>query len=456
MNAPTIFLMRITCAMTILVIGHRNPDMDAVASAVGLSWLLNAIQPGCCAAACAGQINAQTRFALEKFGIPAPPIVSDIRPRVRDLTKHTPPLQRSHTLRDAVTRTAAVRSPLPLVDGDKPIGMVTPSSLFPALAASAGGDQSILSQPAHTALDPLNMLLRADDYAREVIPLVLRSEQDDFAVVDSDERYIGMCHKNALLTPPRQQVILVDHNEPGQAVFGLDEAEIVQILDHHRLGSLPTETPIRIQIEPIGSCSTLVAERARAVEIAFPSGIAGLLLSGILSDTLAFRSPTCTARDHEAAAWLGELSGVGDEASVAAYGESLLRAGAGLSARPASEIVRSDLKAYESGALHFGVAQVEVTSFAELEGQARELAEALETLRAERGFGLAVLTVTDILAGNSRLIAVGQPRLLAALPYARPVDAPDIAPAALLDAPGIVSRKKQILPALLAALAAFG
>jgi manganese-dependent inorganic pyrophosphatase len=265
-----------------------------------------------------------------------------------------------------------------------------------------------------------------------------------------------MCDKNALLSPPRWQVILVDHNEPGQAVFGLDEAEILQILDHHRLGSLPTETPIPIQIEPVGSCATLLAERARVLELSFPPNIAGLLLSGILSDTLVFRSPTTTPRDRNAAVWLGVVSGVGDESAVVAYGEELLRAGAGLSARPASETVRVDLKEYESGVLRFGIAQVEVTSFGEMESQARALAEALETLRAERGYALAVLTISDVLTGNSRLIAVGQPRLLAVLPYSRPADAPDIAPAVLLDAPGIVSRKKQILPALLAALTGYG
>jgi manganese-dependent inorganic pyrophosphatase len=442
--------------MTVLVIGHRNPDMDAVASAIGFAWLLNQLKPGSCTAACAGQINAQTKFALEKFGLPVPPIVSDIRPRVSDVTEGTTPLRREHSLAQAVALTSAAHRPLPLVDDDKPIGMVTPSSLFPVLASAAGGDQTILNQPARTALDPLNLLLRADDYTREVIPMVLRSEQDDFAVIDSDGHYVGMCRKNALLAPPRRQIILVDHNEPGQAVFGLDEAEIVQILDHHRLGSLPTETPIRIQIEPVGSCATLVAERIRALEVACPPEIAGVLLSGILSDTLVFRSPTTTPRDQNAGVWLGVVSGVGDDAAVVTYGEELLRAGAGLSARPAAEIVRSDLKEYESGVLRFGIAQVEVTSFAELNSQARALAEALETLRVERGYALAVLTISDVLTGNSRLIAVGQPRLLAVLPYSRPSDAPEIAPAALLDAPGIVSRKKQILPALLAALAAYG
>jgi manganese-dependent inorganic pyrophosphatase len=227
----------------------------------------------------------------------------------------------------------------------------------------------------------------------------------------------------------------------------------VEIIDHHRLSSLPTDTPIPIDIQPVGSTSTLVAERTRADGVALPPGVAGVLLCGILSDTLVFRSPTTTARDRAVARWLGEAAGlytenISPDEAIAALGEALLGAGAELGGRSADDIVRADLKLYEVGRLRVGVAQTEVTGFAALDARHTDLGIALERLRETDHLALALLVVTDVLRGDSRILAAGEPRLIAALPYRHRDDN-------TLDAPGVVSRKKQILPALLAALAAF-
>jgi manganese-dependent inorganic pyrophosphatase len=246
---------------------------------------------------------------------------------------------------------------------------------------------------------------------------------------------------------------MVDHNELAQAVPGLEEAEVVEVLDHHRLSSMPTSVPIRFKIEPVGSCSTLVAERAVEQGISFPEGIAGLLLSGILSDTLTFRSPTATERDRNIAkklAVMAKLASADDSEekvsqSIADFGQQLLASGAGLGMRPVDEIINTDIKYYETNGAKVGIAQVEVANLSELSPRLDALREALEELTKNQKLTLALLMVTDVVLGNSRLVAVGQPRVIATLPYARLDDD-------TLDAPGIMSRKKQLLPTVLAAL----
>jgi manganese-dependent inorganic pyrophosphatase len=205
--------------------------------------------------------------------------------------------------------------------------------------------------------------------------------------------------------------------------------------------------PIRFYVEPVGSCSTLVTERALDANKTFPAQIAGLLLCGILSDTLVFRSPTTTQRDREAALRLADMAQLqGDrQQAIEELGQALLGAGAGLGSRSADDVVNTDLKFYEQNGIQAGIAQVEVTHFGELEHRLSDLKEGLIKLADSRKLGLALLMVTDVVRGNSRLVVYGQPRVISALPYVRLDDE-------TLDAPGVVSRKKQLLPAVLAAL----
>src|SRR5262249_11243574 len=160
--------------------------------------------------------------------------------------------------------------------------------------------------------------------------------------------------------PPRAaraRLVLVDHNELSQAVAGAEEAEIVAVLDHHRLGNAATTAPIPFIVEPVGCTCTLVTERCRARSLQPPTAIAGMLLSGVLSDTLVLRSPTTTDRDHAAVAWLATALGL----DAAAYGTEMLRAAPGLAARPLDEIVDGDRKRYEVGGRAISIGQVEVT-----------------------------------------------------------------------------------------------
>ncbi len=433
--------------------------MDAIASAIGYAWLLGKTSSEKYIAGRVGQVNAQTSFALDYFKVDAPMLVTDVWTRVSDLVETMPSLHRGQTLLEACQSIARTRRPAPLLDDNhKPIGLISGAGLF-ATMADALSSTSVLAlakefdRPAEAAVDTSSIILQGEEYIRDVISQVLRSDYDEFLAVDESGHYIGLCRKSYLLSPPRRRVVMVDHNELAQAVPGLEETEVVEVLDHHRLSSMPTSVPIRFQIEPVGSCSTLVAERGVELDITFPEGIAGLLLSGILSDTLTFRSPTVTPRERSAAlklAVMAKLASPKDKEeqvmqSIADFGQLLLAAGAGLGMRPVEEIINTDIKFYETNGAKVGIAQVEVANLSELTPRLEALDEALEELVKSQKLTLALLMVTDVVLGNSRLVAVGQQRVIATLPYARLDDD-------TLDAPGIMSRKKQLLPTVLAVL----
>lgn len=443
----------------ILVLGHRNPDTDAIASAIGYAWLLNHTREQSYQAGRVGTINTQTAFALQRFSLEAPPLVSDVRSRVSDVTEVLPYLRDGQTLLEACQTIARTRRPAALLDGDlKPIGMLSGAGLFGNLA-DALSSTSVLAlakefdRPARSAIDSDAITLRDEEYIQDVLPQVLRTDHDEFLVVDTAGKYRGLCRKSALLSPPRRYVVMVDHNELAQAVPGLEEAEIVEVLDHHRLSSPPTSVPIRIVIEPVGSCSTLVTEQGLDLDQTFPAEIAGMLLCGILSDTLIFRSPTATERDRTAALELARMANLCPPGAtteqlfkaIEELGGEVLAAGAGLGTRPVEEIIGTDIKFYEVGGSKVGIAQVEVTNFSELTARQEELLKGLDDMAERDKLTMALLMITDVVRGNSRLLAAGQHRMIASLPYARLKDG-------TLDAPGVVSRKKQLLPTVLAAL----
>jgi manganese-dependent inorganic pyrophosphatase len=441
---------------TVFVVGHRNPDTDAIASAVGYAWLLNQIGAGLFMGGRIGPLNPQTTFVLERFGLEMPPLINDVRPHVADVSEKIDPLMGDTPLLAVSEQIARVGKSLPVVDSDgKPLGVISGAGLFRHLVPALTGRTELgaaLDEHASKVIEPAALILREDENVTDIITQVLRAEHDDFVVTDQNGHYCSMATKSALLQPPRRRVVLVDHNELTQAVPGLEEAELVEVLDHHRLNTLPTTNPIRLQIEPVGSCSTLVAERASEEHLSFPPALAGLLLCGILSDTLHFRSPTTTPRDRAAARWLAPMAGLGGpglnndlEGAVAALASELLAAGAGLRTRPAEELVTADIKYYPAGDWNIGIAQVEVTEFAELVERQGVLEGALHNLVDSQGLTLAMLMVTNIVSGDSRLLMSGHPRLIGEMPWVR-------LPDGSFDAPGIVSRKKQLLPAVLAAV----
>ena len=290
------------------IIGHQRPDTDSIAAAVGYAWCLSHISDDHVMAARAGHVGPQAAFALGYFSLKPPRVLSSAAPTFAHVAVQQEPVQPLAPLAEAMARLAQGERLVPVADGKGHLlGGLTPMSLARAYAEVASGKLRASAQTCRPFIEELP-ILTASDRIQDRRAALLRGGGEEFLVVGDDGRYLGTTSRKLLLEPPRARLILVDHNELSQAVSGADEAEIVGVLDHHRLGNAPTAAPIPFVVEPVGSTSTLVAEACRRHQAAPPGEIAGLLLSGILSDTLLFRSPTATNRDRQAADWLAGLS----------------------------------------------------------------------------------------------------------------------------------------------------
>ena len=265
----------------VYVIGHLNPDTDAIAAAMGYAWLLRERDGLNAIAARAGGLNAQTAWVLKTAGLEPPRLISDASPRFERIARTLPPILPERPLREAWAVAATSRTGAPVVAADgRPVGLVTGDSVFRFLSRQM--DQRLdldnvsvsrlLSVPCREAMDadgprfPMGMRVR-DGRAR-----VVRDERDDFIVTRDDGTYYGVVRSPDVLNPPRMRIILVDHNEPAQALGALDEAELVEVLDHHRLGNPATNSPIPFTTDPVGSTSTLVSERMAAAGLQAAGG----------------------------------------------------------------------------------------------------------------------------------------------------------------------------------------
>jgi manganese-dependent inorganic pyrophosphatase len=442
----------------IYVIGHQNPDTDAIASAMGYAWLLRDQNGGNVTAARVGHLNPQTTWVLNRLSIEPPLYMPDASPRFESICHRFNTTTPERPLREAWTianRTGGV-APIVTKDG-KPYGMVTVLSLFDFLSRAVGSHPrreetriaELLDRPTKEACDTEVPRFNINTRIKDALPRILREERSDFWIVDEHGSYAGVCRQREALNPPRLQVILVDHNEAGQSIGALDEADLIEILDHHRLGNPSTRTPIRFTIDTVGSTSTLVSERIDEAGLSAPPELAGLLLAGLLSDTLILASPTTTSRDHQAADRLTRWAFIGgsplEGETIQTFGEQMLQAGSGLTSREPKDIVSADFKQYEVNGFKFGVAQVEVTNFAQLEEHIADLRDSLCSLRDSRGLNFTVLMVTDVVRRTSRLILSNEISALDVLPYPHLDNG-------TLKASDVVSRKKQLLPVILSAL----
>jgi manganese-dependent inorganic pyrophosphatase len=436
----------------IYVVGHKNPDTDSIGAAIGYAWLIRERDGEPTVAARAGSINLQTKFALEYFNASLPVLLEDASPRFESIAQRIEPLKPDQPLSEAWQLSALTRRAAPIVDAQcMPVGMVTGQSVFEFLSQRLDMPDALfgrlISVGCAKASDPSVPQFPATDRISDHRESVYRTQRDDFWVVDGEGQYVGICTRADMMQPPRMKLVLVDHNEAGQAVSGLLDADLLEVLDHHRLGTINTTMPISFHVDTVGSCSTLVSERMRIARLTPPPDIAGMLLSGLLSDTLVFKSPTTTPRDRGSAMWLAWHAFGVDEAeqSMNEYGAALLRAGADISNRSAEDMVNADFKLFEAGPVKFGVAQVEVTHFNVVLDRMGEIRQALRSLQEQRGLNFAALMITDIVMNNSLLACVGEARYFERLPFSRKGDA-------LYDMPGVVSRKKQLLPTMLGML----
>ena len=241
----------------------------------------------------------------------------------------------------------------------------------------------------------------------------------------------------------KQAVMLVDHNEPAQSVDGLDKAELLEIVDHHRLGGLNTANPIFVHIEPVGCTATIITKMFDCQKVELPKKIAGLLLSAIVSDTVLFKSPTCTEQDKAAAEKLAVIAGV----NLKEYGMAMLKAGADLGDLTPAQIAKTDSKPFSFGKYKAIVAQISVMDTADILAKKAELVAAMQELCQNEGYDMSLLMVTDIMEESTELVFVGEPKQLIADAFGKDASGDSIY------LPGVMSRKKQIVPQLTEAVA---
>lgn len=282
-----------------------------------------------------------------------------------------------------------------------------------------------------TAFDP-------DLSVTEARRKVAGSGASAFLVMGEDNHLAGLFSKSDLFRRSRTNLVLVDHNETSQAVPGADEVSILEIIDHHRLGPTATAQPILFINEPVGSTCTIVADLFRREGVDPTPELAGIMMSGIVSDTLLLQSPTTTAKDRSILAWLEARADI-DTRSLA---NLIFSSGSIIRGRDPKAVIQSDYKLYDEAGLRFGVSQIEELGFANYREHSKVLGEALEQVRAKEDLFFCCLLVTDINTQNSLLLVRGDRDFIAriAYPHAEGEDAYDM--------PGIVSRKKQLIPYL--------
>jgi manganese-dependent inorganic pyrophosphatase len=424
---------------------------------MGYAWLLQERDSVDTIAARAGALNPQTAWVLKQLDLEAPMLLTDASPRFESVMIRLDSIRPDEPLGAAWTLASRTGGIAPVVDNDgKPYGIIHGYSLFNYFSETLGprpGDTTVremMSAPSRDAADTSVSKFSASAHIRDSLNRILRDETDDYWVVDENGLYLGIARQRDILNPPRLKIILVDHNEPRQSIAALEEADLIEILDHHRLGNQHTHTPIRFIVDIVGSTSTLVSEQTAEAGLSMPPELAGALLAGLLADTLILTSPTTTQRDKTAAERLSRWAFVGGSPlkgeTIESIGKGVLSAGAGLSNRDPNEIVSNDIKAYEESGFKFAIAQAEVTDLVQLAEHLDPLSNALIALKDKQGLDFAMLLITDVVRGSSRLIVTSNaPPVLDNLPY------PPL-PDGTRQASGVVSRKKQLLPVVLGLL----
>ncbi|MBV9424453.1 MAG: putative manganese-dependent inorganic diphosphatase [Solirubrobacterales bacterium] len=535
------------------ITGHRNPDTDSIASAIGYTELKRRLDArDDYLAVRLGECNPQTRWLLERSGAPEPELLSHVLLRASDVMKLTFPLTRqdepirqaglamaraelelvpvvdengalagvvteralarrfiresrhTSTLEDAPTRISAIVEVLggELVAGeDRALaGRVWVHSMDPAKTPSGvsdgdavvignrddaqqisielGASLLVLSNGSHpteeilklaaergtaivvspldtyvsgrmiTLAAPCLALMEKDpptvtpEYLVDDISEHIKESHFGAAVVVDGQRHpVGLITRSDLVAPPRRRVILVDHAEQGQSVAGIEQAEIVEILDHHHIGSIETRLPVTATFDPVGSTGTLVVERFRQNGMEPSPPTATMLLGAVLSDTVILNSATTTERDHAVVEYLERVLAL----DAQALGREMFEATSDVSDVSADEIVSRDAKLYQvRGGQMICIAQIEVVGTALLQRK-DELLEAMRRARERRELHLYALMITDVLSKGTELLIAGD---TASVARAFGTPAQD----SQLELPGVMSRKKEVAPKLMAAL----
>jgi manganese-dependent inorganic pyrophosphatase len=333
-----------------------------------------------------------------------------------------------------------------VITGDHPVSEEV-------LAMAREREVTIISVPHHTYTTvrlihmsvPVRHVMNRDvrtcgpnDLVEEVSERLRSGAARSLVVLRPDNTVMGFVSRSSLLRSARKQVVLVDHNERGQSVEGIEEADVVGVIDHHRVADFQTRVPPFMRLEPVGATSTIVAKLYLESGLPIPEAMAGMLLGGILADTLVFRSATSTPEDERVARILAERAGV----EIAEFGAAILSTASDVSDRTTEQIIASDFKEFTVGNSRFGIGTIETTSGEEVLTRQEEILEELARLRAREDYDSAIFAVIDIVQERTTLLVQGHTEAVASAFNTSPADPYSV------HLPGIVSRKKHIVPML--------
>lgn len=284
---------------------------------------------------------------------------------------------------------------------------------------------------------------KTDDFTESIKDVMAKKRYRDFPIIDKHGDYIGMISRRNLLSMQRKQLVLVDHNEKSQAVDGIEEAEILEIIDHHRLGSLETFAPVYFRNQPVGCTATIMYQIYGEQNLEIDRKIAGLLCSAIISDTLMFRSPTCTSVDRNAAEKLAEIAGI----DIEDFAREMFNAGSNLKSKSAEEVFYQDFKKFSASEVTFGVGQINSMNAKELEEIKKKLVPYLEKAYGEQKLNMLFFMLTNIIEETTELLCYGEnARRLVEDSFNVTSETNSF----MLK--GVVSRKKQLIPEFMVTL----
>ncbi len=426
--------------MKIYICGHRNPDTDSITSAYALADLrmrtgMENVEP-----ICAGNLTPRAKWIFNHFNLPPIRTKRDIYLRVEHIMDESVPMiDGEMKLEDALKRLLeSGESSLPVKAADGTfLGMLSPAKLLDYFIAR--GDLSIKTKDAN--LHRCAQILTDTDRVHDIKKACLKNSHNHFPVVDKNGKLRGTLLKRAFAEEPPRRIILVDHNEVDQGIPGLEEIPVVEVVDHHRIAFMPTKDPIRYTADVVGSTCTLVARMYRAAGERPAKGIAGVLICGIIADTLMFQSPTTTEADKTMCAWLEKLAGE----SAADIWAQLSEIDSPLKTMGVEAAIMSDAKRYHEGGKEFIVAQIEETHMSFVHKHAQELQAAVDQIVGAEKLDFMALMVTDPVRGYSEMFFSGDKAVRHELPYKR-------GEWGTLVMPGILSRKKQLLPEIISAI----
>ena len=536
----------------IYVIGHKNPDTDSICSAIAYADLRQKVTGQVHEAKRAGHVNDETAYVLDRFGVEAPKLLTDVRLQVRDLDIHEMPgLKPNASIRDTWERMRQEQAKtLPIVKDDELVGVVSTGDIAksymdvydseilskartqyrnivktldgtmitgnehgyfmrgkvaigasspnlmeefiekddlvilgdleeaqacavnidascmvickdaevsPKLIQKAKEQSIVIIQTPYDTFTtarlinqsipvkfymtsgPLTMF-RMNDYVDDIKDIMAKKRFRDFPILDRHGRFKGFISRRRFLGASKKKVILVDHNERSQAVDGIEEAEIIEIIDHHRLGDIETVSPITFRNQPVGCTATIINQMYEENEIEVPREIAGILCGAIISDTLLFRSPTCTPLDERTAKKLAKISDIDLEQMA----QEMFNAGSNLKGKSAEDICFQDFKQFYSQR-HDIWCRTDYMSMSkeELAAIRDMMTEHLPKVLEAHNLNMIYFMLTDILAESTELLCVGTGARGIALSA---FDLPDNAKSLILK--GVVSRKKQLIPVL--------